>query len=533
VPFLTRQPRKRERSASPPATPAGAIDLRRPVWRLVLFLAWPVLAQQALILAVTLSDAFLAGHFQPLPPQEQAQAIGHHLAAVGQLGAAAAGAGAAGALQAEASWAAANVINAKHVSYQAAQTTAHYLSWLVVSYTVLVSVGSTALVARFIGAGDRAAANRVTGQSILLAVVFGVAGTVLGLAGIERLIAIMGLQGDTARYATEYLRPLFMLLTFQVIEAAGIACLVGAGDTRTGLWVRAGVAVINLPLAWSLFHGVGPVPALRFEGIALGTAVSNLLGGTAVLTVLARGRAGLKLRASYLWPHWDLIWRLLRISVPAGVDSLSTVVGQLWFLTIVNGLGDVAAGAHGIALRWEALGYLSGAAFGTAAMTLVGQNLGARRPAVASRSGWVALGLGGALMCLMGAVFYTFAPQMFHLFCPEQDQIEVVKAGVPVLRLVAFAMPPLACAIIFTYALRGAGDTRVPVLFTWTGFLGLRIPLAYLFTSHTLDLGWLGTWTGLGLGLYGAWLAMFADLTARGGFFLYRFASGRWQKVRV
>ena len=228
------------------------------------------------------------------------------------------------------------------------------------------------------------------------------------------------------------------------------------------------------------------MPALRFEGIALGTALSNLLGGVVVLTVLARGRAGLGLSLRLLRPDWSLMRRLLRISVPAGIDSLSVVVGQLWFLTIVNGLGDTASGAHGIALRWEALGYLSGAAFGTAAMTLVGQNLGARQPRQAARSGWVAFGLGAAMMCTMGLVFFVLAPQMFALFCGGPEQEPVIEAGVPVLRLVAFAMPALACCIIFTYALR-AGDTRVPLLFTWIGFLGVRIPLAYLLTSPSFD----------------------------------------------
>jgi Na+-driven multidrug efflux pump len=73
----------------------------------------------------------------------------------------------------------------------------------------------------------------------------------------------------------------------------------------------------------------------------------------------------------------------------------------------------------------------------------------------------------------------------------------------------------------------------VPVLFTWIGFLLIRIPLAYLLTRPQLELGPLGTVPGLDLGLFGAWLAMFADLLVRGAFFFYRFASGRWQLIRV
>src|SRR5262249_15800004 len=121
-------------------------------------------------------------------------------------------------------------------------------------------------------------------------------------------------------------------------------------------------------------------------------------------------------------------------------------------------------------LVWEGLGYLSGTAIGTAAMTLVGQNLGAQRPGQAARAGWMAFIFGCGVMSVMGAIFYTFAPEMFSLFCPKPEQAPIIEAGVPVLQLIAFLMPALASTIVFTSALRGAGDTRVPVLFTWIGF---------------------------------------------------------------
>jgi Na+-driven multidrug efflux pump len=227
------------------------------------------------------------------------------------------------------------------------------------------------------------------------------------------------------------------------------------------------------------------------------------------------------------------MWRLLRVGVPAGIDAMSVAAGHLCFLSIVNRLGDTASSAHGIALGWEGLGYQSGAAFGVAAMALVGQNLGAKRPDRAARSGWTALALGGGFMCLMDVVFFVLAPQMFLLFCPQPEKAPVVAAGVPVLQLVAFAMPAASSCFILTAALRGAGDTAVPVLFTWVGFLGVRIPLALLLTSKELNLGPLGVLPGPDLNLFGAWLAMFADLWARGAFFLVRFAGGKWKGVKV
>lgn len=459
-----------------------------PTWKLVLALAWPVLAQQFLALVVMLSDRYLAGTLQVDNPE----------------------------------------------AFQAAQTTANYLAWFISSYTILVSVGSTALVARFIGAGDQPLALAVTHQALLLALALGGLASALGLGGgIRWLISILQLHQEAAELAQAYLQPLFLLLVFQVLESASIACLVGAGDTRTGLLVYLGVALVNLPLAWGFCRGLGPFPELGFVGIALGTALSHTLGSLVVLGSLARGRFGLRLSWVLFRPQWDLVRRLLRISVPAGLDSLSLVVGQFWFLSLVNRLGDVAAAAHGIAIAWEALGYLSGAAFGTAAMTLVGQNLGAGRPERASHSAWVAFGIGCGFMTLMGAFFYLLAPAMFRLFCQGPGQEPIIEQGVPVLRLVAFAMPALASTIIFTAALRGAGDTRIPVLFTWVGFFIVRIPLAYVLTMPEIDFGKWGVLPGADLGLFGAWLAMVADLLVRGVFFFLRFTAGSWKRIRV
>jgi putative MATE family efflux protein len=508
---------------------AHLLDPNRPTWRIVLALALPVLAQQLLILSVGLSDRFLAGRLEPLSRREQAEALGQQLLGVGILGGSVAGGHWPGAVAATAAWQVSEEIMARHIAYQAAQTTAIYMGWLVTSYNVLVSVGSTALVARLLGARDQRTAIQATNQSILLAIAFGILGTTVGMLGLRTFVWLLQLRGDAAVFAADYLRPLILLLTFQVIEAAGVACLVGAGDTRTGFWVLGGVALLNLPLAWGLFLGIGPLPELRFIGIALGTAISHTMGGLAVLIVLIRGRAGLRLEWRQLRPDWRLQWRLLRISVPAGVDSLTLMMGHLWFLSIVNRLGDTAASAHGIALGWEAISFLSGSAFGIAAMALVGQNLGAGQPVRAAHAGWVAFCMGCGIMCLMGAVFFVFAPEMFRLFCPNPEQQPIIEAGVPVLRLEAFAEPALACVMIFTYALRGAGDTRIPVVFNSVGLLGVRVPLAYLLASESV--AWssrLGHW-----GLFGAWMAMFADLYVRGGFFLYRFATGRWKRIQV
>lgn len=445
----------------------------RPLWRQVLTLGWPALVQQLLIFAVSLFDAWLAGYY---PPAE-----GDHIAA------------------------------------QSAQTTAMYFGWFIASYAVLVSAGGTALVARFVGAGEPHRAIAATHQALILALILGVLGCIAGLLGIEQIVALLQLRGEAADFAADYLRPLFISLILHMIGSAGIACLVGAGDTRLGLWVLGGVALLNVPLAAYFQQQYG------FMGIAVGTGVSQCVGGIAVLIVLFRGRAGLQLQLREFKPNGKLIRRLLRISIPAGIDSLLVAIGQFFFLSVVNQLSEAESSAHGHALRWEALAFLAGTAFGTAAITLVGQNLGAGQPTRAAHSAWSAFRLCCMVMCVCGVIFLVLAPAMFAVFCPHEHQRPIIDAGVPVLQLIAFAMPPLAATIVFTQALRGAGDTRVPVLFTLVGFFAIRLPLAWYLTSVN----------GANLGLLGAWIAMTIDVYARGICLLLRFASGRWKRIEV
>ena len=314
---------------------------------------------------------------------------------------------------------------------------------------------------------------------------------------------------------------MFALLAFRVIEVGGVACLVGAGDTRTGLWVQGGVAVANVPLAWiSLSRPAGRAGSrIRRLGAASASSACRwerrsvtLLAGIAVLTVLGPRPCRVATAFADFVPDAALLARLLRVSIPAAVDSLSIVGGPILVFAhrqpTRRPAGQRPRHRHRLGSARLSLG-----------TCVRHRGDDARRPESrrppAGPGGpqrLDGLRLGSGVMCAMGAVFYVLAPRMFWLFCQDPKQQPVIDVGVPVLRLIAFAMPALASTMIFTAALRGAGDTRVPVVFTWVGFLAVRIPLAYLLTGPA------------DLGLLGAWLAMTADLYVRGAFFLWRFA---------
>jgi putative MATE family efflux protein len=252
-----------------------------------------------------------------------------------------------------------------------------------------------------------------------------------------------------------------------------------------------------------------------------------------VAALLIGGRAGLRPAWRWLKPDRAIIRRLLRIGVPGGADSLVVVFCHLWFVAVVNRLGDLATAAHGVAIRVESMAYMPGFAFHVAAATLAGQYLGAGDMPRAKRSSWTTLAVGGGVMSAIGLLMFSLPETMVRIFV-RADQTEVIASASSLVRIVSLTMPALAAASILGGALRGAGDTRWPLLFTLGSMLCVRIPGAYLLSQHAVSVP-LMDWTieGAGLGIVGAWYAMAIDITIRAALTAGRFKQGAWQHVKV
>jgi len=402
----------------------------------------------------------------------------------------------------------------------AAISVLYYAIWLVENMFGVVSIGTAALVARFVGAGDWALARRVTCQSLAAGGVLSSLVVAVVVAGAPLFFSAVQMEGESARLATHYLWIVALAVPCMMVEIVAVAALRGAGDTVTGLIVMGIVDLVNLAVSWSLVTGWGPFPELGWYGLAIGTTTAHLAGGLLLIWLLARGRAGLKLQAGSLRPDMTVIRRILRIGIPGGTDVLLIILCHMWFLGIINSLGDLATAAHGVGVKIEGLAYLPGTAFQVAAATMIGQFLGAGDHRRAARGVLTSVLAGGAVMSAVGALFFLFPEPLVRLFVSARQE-EVIEMTVPLLQVVAFSTPPLAVLMIVGGALRGAGDTRVPLVLNLLGFLGVRIPGAYLL-AHVV-----------GLGLIGAWYAMVGDVVIRCLFMVVRFRLGAWKRVTV
>jgi len=379
-----------------------------------------------------------------------------------------------------------------------------------------VGTGATAVTARMIGAKDMKGANRVVSQSVLIAFGCGLLSSFLLVTFAEPAMVLMGATGESLAQGVLYLRIICIVFPVSSMIFVGGACLRGAGDTRTPLLVMGVVNVFNIVVAWVLVEGIGPFPALGVEGAAYGSALARFLGGLIVFVLLLKGRSGLRLR----WRGLDreVMWRILRIGLPASLDQLIFRIGSLVWIRIVASLGTVAFAAHQIVLNGESISFMPGWGFAVAATTLVGQGLGARDHERAEKDALVAFYFSAVFMSLMGIVFFLFAAQIVGLFTDDADIIAM--ATLP-LRLIGLVQPFLAAMMVFSGSLRGAGDTLTPMLVNGASVWLLRIPLSLLVVE------WLG-W-----GLTGVWMVMALDLTVRGIVLFWQFRVGRWKTIEV
>ncbi|MEQ8791461.1 MAG: MATE family efflux transporter [Pirellulaceae bacterium] len=417
--------------------------------------------------------------------------------------------------------------------YKAAMGLMAYVMWLLPNLFAAVAIGATALVARHIGARQRRVARHVANQSLLAGIVMAVLATCVAVFCAGPFVHVMQLPEAPARLAQQYLLILIPAIPAIMIEEVGIASLHGAGDTVSGLGAKVVVNLVNIVVSTTLVTGLARFTPLGWSGLAIGTASGHFVGALIVAALLVRGRAGLRWRLRDMRPDMHLIRRLFRIGVPGGIDVAAILTCHFIFAAIVNSLGTLAAAAHGLGVQIEALAYLPGSAFQVAAATMAGQYLGARDAPRAMRSVHAALLIGGGLMSGAGLLFFFGGGPITGVFTHDSDPA-TRDLTIRLLRIVAVSEPFLAATMILTGALRGAGDTRWPLLFTLVGFLGVRIPAALVLSLDVVHLPLLEVvLPGYGLGVIGAWYAMVADIVVRSVLVSARFWHGGWMRTEV
>lgn len=408
---------------------------------------------------------------------------------------------------------------------------ASYVLWFIGLIVAALGVGSTALISRAIGKRRLATASAALGQTVSLGVGLGI--------GVAIFVALM--SPVVARLLNLSPAATDAFLTFMLINTLGvpmssllyglIACVRGAGDSRTPLMAMMLVNVINIGVSWTLALGL----ELGVTGIATGTVVAEFVGALFMLGVVLRGVGGMRLRSRRLRPHRATIARLARVGWPNFLETLGMWAGNFLVILMVGGLGAGMLGAHIVAIRIEALSFLPGFAMGTAAATLVGQYLGAGSPALARTAVYRCTLVAVGFMTIGTAIFVTMPRRLVELLSSQPEHLAAAPAAIFIAGCVQI---PFAIALVLRSAIRGAGDVKAAMWITWVTTYAVRLPLAYLLSGVDLHLPqWLGgeiqNPSGLAPSLAGLWLALCLELCVRCAVFAWRFFHGAWTRARV
>jgi putative MATE family efflux protein len=394
--------------------------------------------------------------------------------------------------------------------------------WFSQAGMMALAVGSTAVIARNIGANRPELASRTLRNALLMAFAWGVlVGVVMWFLG-SAWLGLLGAESEAQHQGTIYLKAAALGMPFWSITYAGSASLQGAGDTRTPMVIGLIVNATNIVVAYTLINGRGPFPQLDVQGSGLGFSCAAIIGGTLVLTMLASGT-----RIIHWYPREALLFdsaeasRVLNVGVPAGLEQMQFNIAFMTYTRIIASLGTTALAAHGVALAIQSLTFNVGFGLSVATTALVGQSLGAHRPDLAERSTYVAMRYSLGFMIVLGAILMIFGAQITDLFVGGKNAAEVVHIGRQLLFVFAFAMPALAVSLCLGGALRGAGDTRAVLLImagtTWI----VRLIPAYLLAIT------------FGFGVPGAWVAAVLDINTRALLMWLRFKQGRWKEIKV
>ena len=397
-------------------------------------------------------------------------------------------------------------------------------TWLFGGLCSAAATGFSVQVAHAIGAGDIKHARNVLRQSIASVLMFGCMMAAIGMTISGYLPEWLGgdpaIRSDATTYFFIY--SLFLpVLQMNFLASGMLRC---SGNMRIPSILNVLMCLLDVIFNYFLIFdtrqvAIGntvllvPGAGLGVEGAILGTVLAESVTASLMTWYLCRRSPMLNLTtdSGRFIPQRSTLKKAVHIGLPMGIEHAVICGAQIMSTVIVAPLGIFAIAANSFAITAESLCYMPGYGIADAATTLVGQSIGARRTNLTRRFAYITVGMGMAIMGVMGAIMYVGAPQIIGIMTPVD---EIRQLGVMALRIEAFAEPMFAAAIVAYGVFVGAGSTIVPSIMNFFSIWAVRLTLAAYLAPI--------------MGLKGVWIAMCVELCFRGIIFLIRLIRGRW-----
>ncbi len=393
-----------------------------------------------------------------------------------------------------------------------------FIIWIIYSLMSIISTGVVALVARYVGAKDEERAAYVSRQALFFSVILALILTLAGIFSAKSVFILMGTEAEVTHWGSRYLRITYLAATFFFLIDIFGAIFRASGDTRTPMRVVMTAIGLNIILDPFLIFGWGPFPAWGTDGAATATFVGQGVGAFLYVILIRRGKLRFKMDLALRHKFdFSILRRVVRIGLPTSISGISFSIVYVFVNKITALFGTESIAALGIGNRLESVSYLTCFGFSIAAATLVGQNLGAKKPERAAQSAWRTVWIVSGITGFISLVFLSFPETISAFFISDPA---VIGISINYLRILALSQIFMGLEIVLEGAFSGAGNTIPPMAVSVPGSAA-RIPLAYL-----MAISW-------GAGVNGVWWAITLTTIIKGIVLAIWFKKGKWKKKEI
>ena len=381
-----------------------------------------------------------------------------------------------------------------------------------------LATGTRAMIARFVGTDDAEGANHIAQQTIVISSAFSIVFAATGIFFAEPILVLFGLDADVVAEGAAYMRIMFIGSSAMSFRVMTEGIMQSSGDTVTPMRIAIGYRLLHAVLVPFLIFGWWIFPRLGVSGAALTNVISQGLGLAVGLWFLFTGRTRLRLTLRNFHFDPNIIWRMVKIGIPASVSGVERTFTNLALMWIIAPFGTLAIAGHTVHQRVETVLMMPCMAIGMASGVLAGQNLGAGQPERAERTGWIAVSFAEAIMVTGSLAILVWAESIIGIFSTDPG---VVKIGSDFLRISTAGYLVFGFLLVLMQSLNGVGDTLPPMLITMIGMWVLQLPLAF-FLSRFTDTG-----------VYGVRWAIVVGIALRALAYGTYFRMGRWKRKEI
>ena len=349
---------------------------------------------------------------------------------------------------------------------------------LVLNLFIGIALGANVVIANAIGRGDRETVSRAVHTSVVASVLGGFIVMLIGQLLARPVLMMLNVPDDVFPLAMTYMRIYLLGLPVIFLYNFESAIFRSAGDTKTPLIALAVSGILNVIL--NIFFVT--VLDMTVDGVAIATVIANLVSSIILGGKLLKSKLSVHIELNELRIDWKILWRILKIGLPAGIQSAVFSLSNIIISSAINSLGKVTMAASSAAFNVEIMAYYILNSFGQACTTFVGQNYGAAQIDRCRKT---------LKLCIIEGIIITGTTMLIMLLTGKyliglfNNDPEVIEIGFTRLKIVYTSYIFSLLYEVMSSYMRGYGISLVPAILTMLGVCGIRI--AWIYTVFPMS----------------------------------------------